>query len=106
MYERELKRNEVVRQLRVRQARRNESERRGLLDAIEDNVPYSPRLIEFENGMTVRTEHDGEIFRAVSLRRSEHFPGIVPELVDDKGDYLLITWLTFGSLLRLLNKVR
>ena len=57
--------------------------------------------------MTVRTEHDRvRTFEAVELRRSEHFPGIVPELVSNDGDYMLITWLTFGSLLRLLNEVR
>lgn len=99
--------NDFHRVMRRRQAKRNETERRNLLDAIEDRIPYVPRLIDFKNELTLRTECDDEkIFRAVKLRRSEHFPGIVPELVNNDGDYLLITWLTFGSLLRLMNEVR
>ncbi len=101
MYEKNFKGNEVVRQLRFHQGKRNEYERRGLCDAIERKIPYAPHLIEFPNEITVRTEHNGEIFRAKYLRRSTHFPYLVPELVNDKGEYLLITWLTFGSLLRL-----
>ncbi len=106
MYEKNFKRNEAVRQLRFHQGKRNEYERRGLCDAIERKIPYAPHLIEFPNEITVRTEHDGEIFRAKYLRTSTHFPGIVPELVNDSGDYMLITWLTYGSLLRLLKEVR
>ena len=106
MYEKKFKRYEAVRQLRLRQGKRNEYERRGLCDAIESTIPYAPHLIEFPNEITVRTEHDGDIFRAKYLRTSTHFPGIVPELVNDSGDYMLITWLTYGSLIRLLNEVR
>jgi len=106
MYEREYKGNEVVRQLRFRQGKRNNDERKELLNEIESTIPYAPHLIEFPNEITVRTEHDGEIFRAKYLRTSTHFPGIVPELVNDSGDYMLITWLTYGSLLRLLKEVR
>ena len=104
MYERIFKGNEAVRQLRSRQGKRNEYERRGLCDAIESTIPYQPHLIAFPNEITVRTD-DGEIFRAQYLRRSTTFPYIVPELVNDKGEYLLITWLTFGSLLRLHTEV-
>lgn len=106
MYEKNFKGNEAVRQLRFRQAKSNEYERRGLLDEIESTIPYAPHLIEFGSTITVRTEHDGEIFRAKYLRTSTHFPGIVPELVNDSGDYMLITWLTYGSLLRLLKEAR
>ena len=105
MYERIFKGNEAVRQLRSRQGKRNEYGRRGLCDAIESTIPYQPHLIAFPNEITVRTD-DGEIFRAQYLRKSTHFPGIVPELVNGSGDYLLITWLTFGSLMRLLKEVR
>ena len=56
MYEREYKGNEVVRQLRFHQGKRNEYERRGLYDAIERKIPYAPHLIEFPNEITVRTE--------------------------------------------------
>lgn len=106
MYERTLKHREDVHFLRVRQARRNNEERRAMADVIEDCIPYV-KPIKFENEMTVRTEHDRvRTFKAVSLRRSEHFPGIVPELVSNDGDYMLITWLTFGSLLRIMNEVR
>ena len=107
MYERVLKRNEAVRQLRLRQGKRNEYERRGICDAIETQIPYAPHLIEFPNEIRVRTEHERVTsFRAKYLRVSTHFPGIVPELVSDDGDYMLITWLTYGSLLRLLKEVR
>lgn len=105
MYERIFKGNEVVRQLRIRQAKRNNDERRDLLDEIESMIPYQPHLIEFKYEIAVRTEHEREIFRAKYLRRSTTFPYIVPELVNDKGEYLLITWLTFGSLLRLHTEV-
>lgn len=112
MYEKNFKRNEAVRQLRFHQGKRNKYERRGLYDAIESTIPYAPHLIEFQNEITVRTEHYEDrrprplIFRAKYLRTSTHFPGIVPELVNDSGDYMLITWLTYGSLLRLLKEVR
>ena len=93
------------REMKMAQARRNNAERRQIFDVIKDNIPYSS--VKFDREMTLRTEHDRvTTFRATSLRQSEHFPGIVPELVADDGDYMLITWLTFGSLLRLLNKVR
>lgn len=106
MYEKEIKHNERVHELRFRQGRRNNEERRAIADVIEDKIPYL-RPIKFKSTMTVRTEHDRvRTFEAVELRRSEHFPGIVPELVSNDGDYMLITWLTFGSLLRLLNEVR
>ena len=98
-------RSEAEREMKFRQARRNNDERRAIYDAIEENIPYV-RMIEFSDEMVVRTEHDGDIFRATGLRRSEHFPGIVPELVSEDGDYMLITWLTYGSLLRLLSKVQ
>lgn len=106
MYEKKFKGNGAVHELRFRQGRRNNDERRGLCDAIESTIPYAPRVIEFKSTITVRTEHESEIFRAKWLRTSTHFPGIVPELVNDSGDYLLITWLTYGSLLRLLKEVR
>lgn len=89
------------------QARRNESEERAIRGAIEECVPYAPRQIEFKNDLVLRTERDDEpVFRAKGLRRAEHFPYLVPELVSDDGDYILITWLTFGSLLRLLNEIQ
>jgi len=112
MYEKNFKGNEVVRQLRFRQGRRNKDEHRELCDAIESTIPYAPHLIEFPNEITVRTEQYEDrrprplIFRAKYLRTSTHFPGIVPELVSDDGDYMLITWLTYGSLLRLQKEVR
>ena len=107
MYEREYKASEVVRQLRRHQAKRNNEERRELCDEIESTIPCQPRLIEFKSTITVRTEHESEIFRAKYLRTSTHFPGIVPELVSEDGqEYMLITWLTYGSLLRLLTEVR
>ena len=107
MYEKNFKRNEAVRQLRLRQGRRNEYERRGLYDEIESTIPYAPHLIEFPNEITVRTEYESETFRAKYLRTSTHFPGIVPELVSEDGqEYMLITCLTYGSLLRLLKEVR
>lgn len=90
---------------RFSQARRNVSERRVICDAIEERVPFAPRCLEFAEEITLRTEHDGDVFRAKSLRRAEHFPYIVPELVSNDGDYMLITWLTFGSLLRLLSTI-
>jgi hypothetical protein len=99
--------NDAARQLRRRQAKRNENVRRAILDAIESTIPYAPRLIEFPNEIVVRTKYENHaIFRAKYLRTSTHFPGIVPELVNDSGGYMLITWLTFGSLLRLLKEVR
>lgn len=102
MYEKNLKGNEVVRQLRFRQARVNNDERRGLYDAIEDLLPYAPLFKEFGREITVRFEHEGwHTFRAIRLRRSEHFPFMVPELVNEYGDFLLITYLSYGSLLRL-----
>ncbi len=107
MYERKFRGNEDVRQLRIRQGRHNRNVERELLDVIEDSIPYAPRLIEFTNEITIRTEHeDHPKFRAKYLRTSTHFPGIVPELVNDEGDYMLITWLSFGSLLTLLKEVR
>lgn len=106
MYEKDRKQNERVHELRIRQGKRNNAERRAIADVIEDNIPYL-RPIKFKSTMTVRTEHDRvRMFKAVALRRSEHFPGIVPELVASDGDYMLITWLTYGSLLRLLNEIQ
>ena len=108
MYEKKFKGNKAVHDLRFHQGKRNEYERRGLCDAIERKIPYAPHLIEFPNEITVRTEYFDEraIFRAKYLRKSTLLPGIVPELVNDSGDYMLITWLTYGSLLRLLKEVR
>ena len=108
MYENKYKGNEAVRQLRSRQAKNNTAARREILDEIESTIPCAPRLIEFTNGLTVRTEIFDEVktFRAKHLRTSTHFPGIVPELVSDDGKYMLITWLTYGSLLRLLSEAR
>jgi len=108
MYEKNFKGNKAVHDLRFRQGQRNNDERREICDEIESTTPYAPHLIEFPNEITVRTEYFDEraIFRAKYLRKSTHFPGIVPELVNDSGDYLLITWLTYGSLLRLLKEVR
>lgn len=106
MYEKIFKGNETVRQLRFRQGRRNDDANRGLLDTVEEYVPYAPCVVQFRKEISLRVDHEGEIFRAKYLRKSTHFPGIVPELVSDSGDYLLITWLTFGSMLRLLNEVR
>lgn len=89
------------------QARRNESDSRAIYGAIEERIPYAPRAIEFQNDLVLRTERDDEpVFRAKGLRRAEHFPYIVPELVSSDGDYILITWITFGSLLRLLNEIQ
>lgn len=106
MYEKNFKGNKAVHDLRFRQGKRNDAERRAIADVIEDKIPYL-RPIKFESTMTVRTEHDRvRTFKAVALRRSEHFPGIVPELVASDGDYMLITWLTYGSLLRLLNEIQ
>ena len=106
MYEKNIKHNDGVHELRLRQGKRNQSERFAMCDVIEGNIPFF-RPIKFERAIIVRTEHDRvRTFKAVELRRSEHFPGIVPELVASDGDYMLITWLTYGSLFRLLNKVR
>lgn len=102
MYEKYLKGNEAVRQLRSHQGKRNMSECRAMLDPITEVADYSLRDIPAE--ITVRTT-DGEIFRAKHLRSSTHFPYIVPELVDAQNGCLLITYLTYGSLIRLYNKV-
>lgn len=105
MYEKQNKHNPAVRELKFSQGRRNESESRALCTAIKRHLPYKP--LKFMNEMTFRTKHEGdEIFRATSIRWSEHFPYIVPELVSEDGDYMLITWLTYGSLIRLFNAVR
>ena len=103
MYEKNLKGKEVVRQLRSRQGKRNESERRAMLEPLTDSAAW---VNEIPVDITVRYEHEGwQTFQAKKLRGSTHFPYIVPELVDESGDYLLITYLTFGSLLRLHNMV-
>lgn len=91
------------RELRFRQARHNACARRPLLDALEGTANW---FGEIPVEITGRTEHwDVTKFKATKLRRAEHFPYIVPELVDDSGDYMLITWLSFGSLLRLYKTV-
>lgn len=91
---------------RFAQGRRNDAECRMLTGAIKDAIPYFKPL-ELNEKITLRVEHERvKKFTATKLRRSEHFPGIVPELVSDDGDYMLITWLSYGSLLRLLNIVQ
>lgn len=102
MYEKNFKGNGVVRQLRFHQGKRNMSDSRAMLEPLTDAVDCS-----FKNILTnidVRTT-DGEIFKAKYLRKSTHFPYIVPELVDAQNKCLLITNLTYGSLNRLYNKV-
>lgn len=106
MYEQNLKGFGCVRELRLSQGRRNESECRAIRSEINEIIPCAPRLLKLKREIAFRTEYDGKVFRARYLRTSTHFPGIVPELVNDSGDYMLITWLTFGSLVRLLNEVR
>ena len=54
--------------------------------------------------ITVRI-NDGEVFKAKQLQSSTHFPHIVPELVNENG-CILITYLTYSSLLRLYNRVK
>ena len=91
---------------RLSQGKRNDAECRLLTGAIKDTIPYF-KPIEFDREITLRVEHERvKKFRATKLRRSEHFPGIVPELVSSDGDYMLITWLSYGSLLRLLHEVQ
>ena len=97
--------NEIVRRLRLRQGRRNESERREIVRAIAGEITGNPWVDVVD--MTLRTEYEGRtVFKALHIRKSEHFPYIVPELVSENGDYMLISWLTYGSLVRLLNAVR
>ena len=104
MYEKNFKGNEAVRQLRFRQGKRNRDERLAIVTEIENIVEWGPRHMELN--LTVRTEEERGIFQATRIQGPSHFPYIVPELVDEHGDYLLITWLTYGSLLRLLHTVR
>ena len=108
MYEKKFKGNDLVWELRHRQGKRNESERRALREEIANYLPSAPRVNEFREEIIVRIDErdDKEPFRAKYLRESTHFPGIVPELVNDKGEYMLITWATYGSLLLILRAVR
>lgn len=105
MYEQRFKGLDDVRDLRLSQGRRNEYEMRGLCSAIESHLTY--RSTGNPLDMTLRFEYSareyGTTFRAVRIRRAEHFPFIVPELVDANGNYMLITYLSYGSLLRLLS---
>lgn len=62
-------------------------------------------LLDKNCKISVRTD-DGEIFKAERIRESTHYPYIVPELVNGNDEMILITYLTFGSALRLLNVLR
>lgn len=102
MYEKHFKGNGAVRLLRFHQGQRNDSEYKAMLEPITRVADSSLKGISIE--ITVRTD-DGEVFKAKQLQRSTHFPYIVPELVNENGR-ILITYLTYGSLLRLYNRVK
>lgn len=107
MYEKRFKGNEKVRKFRVRQAKRNESERRAILEAIENKLGwFKPTEIKKRLRVEYIERDRFQYFDAVAVRRSEHFPGIVPEVVNESGKYILITYLSYGSLLRLLGALQ
>lgn len=103
MYETKFRGDAVVRQLRLRQGRANNTAIRPMLDCLEDTANWFSSI---PVDITVRYEDEGwQTFKATKIVASDHFPYIVPELVDESGDYLLISYLSFGSLLRLYNAI-
>lgn len=92
---------------RFSQARRNVSECRAIREAIENKLGWFKPTEIHERLRVEYIERDRfPYFDAVAIRRSEHFPGIVPEVVNESGEWILITYLSYGSLLRLLRALQ